>query len=190
MAIKIYTEPTEEPIAVDELTKRHLRLDDTVDDDLVAMYITAARKYCESFSGRVFITQTWDLYLDSFPDTDYIELPFPPLQSVTSVQYKPSTSSTLTTWASTNYIVDIVSQPGLIRLAYGISWPSTYDEPQAVQIRFICGYGLSSSVPAQFKQAIMLKLTDLFEHRGDEGFNENIERAVEALLWSDRIVPV
>ena len=33
-----------------------------------------------------------------------------------------------------------------------------------------------------------LKVADLYEHRGgDEGFDKNIDDAMESLLWPDRI---
>jgi uncharacterized phiE125 gp8 family phage protein len=192
MAYKIYTQPTEEPIDLDE-AKKHLIMEDDEarDDDLLYAYIQAARRHCESFLGRALITQTWDLYLDAFPDGD-IAIPLPPLQSVTHVKYK-DTAGTLQTLAASTYIVDTVSTPGRIALAYGQSWPSTYSEIQAVQIRFVCGYGLASAVPQNIKHAILLKLTGLYENRGDSErtfVTDTLEQAIEALLWPERIVPI
>jgi uncharacterized phiE125 gp8 family phage protein len=161
----------------------------STEDTYLASLITAARKHCEYFLGRSLITQTWDLYLDSFPNEEYIEIPYPPLQSVTTLKYK-DTAGALQTWAATNYIVDIITEPGRISLAYGISWPSTYAEIQAVQIRFVAGYGLAVSVQKHIKQAILMKLTDLYEHRGDMESSAEIDKTVEALLWADRIVPI
>jgi uncharacterized phiE125 gp8 family phage protein len=83
-----------------------------------------------------------------------------------------------------------MSEPGRIVLAYGKSWPSTYDEIQAVQIRFVCGYATAADVPAEIKLAILLKVAQLYEHRGDEVPDPNIENAIENSLWPDRIVPI
>jgi uncharacterized phiE125 gp8 family phage protein len=191
MALKIYAAPTEEPVFVDDATKLHLRAESDIDDDLIALYIQAARIFCEDYHGRKYITQTWDLYLDAFPCGDII-LPYPPLQSVTHVKYK-DTAGVLQTWAATNYVVDSISEPGRISLAYGISYPSTLDEIQSVQIRYVCGYGLASSVPMHAKQAILLKLADLYENRGDaeRAFVTNIkDDAIHSLLGADRIWPV
>lgn len=193
MSLKIYTEPAEEPIELDDITRKHLRIDDELEDTLIAAYITAARRHAENFLGRALITQTWELFLDEFPATDYIELPMPPLQSVTHIQYKATdygTTAALTTWAATNYVVDTRSVLPRISLAYGISWPTTYAEIQAVQIRYVCGYGLATLVPAHIKQAIMLKLADLYEHRGEGNMSGVSDAAFEAMLGSDRIVPV
>jgi uncharacterized phiE125 gp8 family phage protein len=193
MPSKIYAQPSSEPISLEE-AKLHLRVDtdDTSEDALLYGYIAAARRHCEGFLGRALITQTWDFYLDSFPRAGYIELPFPPLQSVTTLKYKDAAGA-LQTWAATNYVVDTVGEPGRVSLAYGISWPSTYDEIQAVQIRFVCGYGNAGSVPPNMKNAILLKISDLYENRGDaeRAFVTNtLEQAIESLLWQDRIVPI
>jgi uncharacterized phiE125 gp8 family phage protein len=195
MPSKIYAQPAVEPITLEE-AKLHLRIenDDTHEDSLIYALIAAACRHCENFLGRALITQTWDFYADSFPldGCSYLELPYPPLASVATVKYK-DTAGTLQTWDAANYIVDTISEPGRIALAYGVLWPSTYDEIQAVQIRFVAGYGLAGSVPQQIKNAILLKLTDLYENRGDaeRAFVTNtLEQAIEALLWSERIVPL
>jgi uncharacterized phiE125 gp8 family phage protein len=157
------------------------------EDEDIARYIKVARRYCENFQHRAFITQTWDLYLDQFPCELEIRIPMPPLQSVTWLKYKDM-AGILQTWPASNYIVDTVSEPGRIVLANGKSWPTTYDEIQAVQIRFVCGYGDSAAdVPEEIGQAILLKVADLYEHRGDEAADPNIERALESLLWPERV---
>jgi uncharacterized phiE125 gp8 family phage protein len=160
------------------------------EDNDILRYIKAARRYCERFQNRAFITQTWDLYLDGFPAGNQIEIPLPPLQSVTWLKYKDA-AGILQTWDASNYIVDAVSEPGRIVLANGKSWPATYEEIQAVQIRFVCGYGDSAAdVPEEARQAILLKIADLYEHRGDEAADPNIDRAIENLLWPERLISI
>lgn len=161
------------------------------DDDLVTRHIKTARVEVENFLNRALITQTWDMYLEGFPGNGEILVPRPPLQSVTHVKYK-DTAGVLQTWGTANYIVDTMSddQQGRIALAYGISWPSTYAEIQAVQIRFVAGYGVAANVPDKFKDAILLKVADLYQNRGDRETSRRIDEAVEALLWYDRVVPI
>ena len=109
------------------------------------------------------------------------------MQSVTFIKYKDS-AGVLQTLAASDYVVDAYSEPGLIFLAYGKSWPSAYPEANAVQIRFAAGYGAASAVPQEAKHAILLKVADLYEHRrGDEGIGKSFNEAVESLLWPDRI---
>jgi len=84
MALMISIHPTEEPIELSE-AKTHLRVEIDDDDGLIQGMIKAARENCEAVTHRALITQTWKYYLDKWPDKDYIELPLPPLQSVSSL---------------------------------------------------------------------------------------------------------
>lgn len=58
-----------------------LRAPVSLEDTLLTGFITAARKYCEGYQNRAYITQTWELILDAFPDS-VIQVPLPPLQFV------------------------------------------------------------------------------------------------------------
>lgn len=188
MPLKLVTPPAEEPVSLEE-AKSHLRLEGVDDDAYVAVLIAAARRRCEAYQSRAYITQTWDLYLDGFPAGD-IRIPIAPLESVVSVKYK-DTAGSMQTLDPSCYVVDTASEPGRISPACGQSWPSTYGEINAVEIRFVAGYGAAADVPEHIRQAILMTVGDLYEHRGgEEGVDRDIERAVEALLWPDRIVPV
>jgi uncharacterized phiE125 gp8 family phage protein len=181
--IKLITPPAEEPISLQE-ARAHLRLDD--EEEYVAGLITASRRHCEGFQGRAYITQTWDLYLHAFP-SELIKVPKPPLQSVAFIKYRDS-AGVVRTLESSEYLVDSFSEPGLIGRSYGRSWPATYPEINSVQIRFVAGYGSAANVPQEIKQAILLKVADLYEHRGgDEGIDKAINEAIESLLWPDRV---
>jgi uncharacterized phiE125 gp8 family phage protein len=180
---KLIEQPAEEPVSLAE-ARSHLRIENG-EDDYISGLITAARRYCETFQRRAYITQTWDLYLNRFPP-GCIKIPVPPFQSVTFIKYKDVTG-VLRTFESSEYLLDSFSEPGLICLAYGKSWPATYPEINSVQIRFVAGYGTAADVPQEIKEAILLKVADLYEHRGDEGFDQNVNEAIESLLWPDRI---
>lgn len=159
----------------------------SVEDTLLTRLITAARKYCENFQNRAYITQTWYLWLDKWPE--YLEIPSPPLISVTSIKYY-DTANTEATVTASDYYVDTNSEPGEIHLAYGKSWPSaTLREKNGICVEFICGYGAAStSVPATVIQAILLLLSHWYENR--EALSEkplfSIPMAVDSLLWMDR----
>lgn len=58
----------------------------SIEDDLLNAIITAARENVEDITRRALITQTWDYYLDSWPGTDFIKLPFGNLQNVPATQ--------------------------------------------------------------------------------------------------------
>lgn len=136
MKTKLITAPYAEPIHLDE-AKGHLLVTGTDQDALISNLITAARSDCEDFTGRQLVLATYDLYLDYFPDE--IEIPHAPLVSVTSISYE-DTAGTTQTVTSSDYVVDTVSEPGIITLAYGESWPSTYAEANAIRVRYVAGY--------------------------------------------------
>lgn len=163
---KIITVPAAEPVTLTE-ARAHLRIDDTTEDTLITTLITLAREYVEARSGRAIITQTWEQYLDEFPAVDYVELKYPKLQSITSVKYY-DVDNVEQTWTSTNYDVDIISEPGYFKIvSTGTSgWPTTYDRPNAVTIRYVCGYGAASTnVPEIVRAAIKLLISHFFENR-------------------------
>lgn len=83
MRLNLKTAPTVEPISLDE-AKLHLKIDGSDDNTLISALIETARKLVESETKRGFITQTWQMYLDSVPAE--IRIPKPPLQSIESIK--------------------------------------------------------------------------------------------------------
>jgi uncharacterized phiE125 gp8 family phage protein len=141
-----------EPVSLTDL-KAYLRVDHSSDDTELGYVLTTARQTVERDTGRSLITQTWVLRLDEWP-TKYIELYRPPIQSVTSITYLDSNGATQT-WASTNYVVDIYSRPGLVRLAYGCDWPSIRGDERGIVVTYVAGYGAAgTAVPADLRQAV------------------------------------
>ena len=59
----------------------------TAEDNFLTAIRLASKNYLERVLGRRLITQTWDYFLDEWPEGDEIELPYPPLQhyAVTTV---------------------------------------------------------------------------------------------------------
>jgi uncharacterized phiE125 gp8 family phage protein len=141
----------EEPVTMEE-AKTHLKVALAfIDDDAyITGLISAARFEAERFSRRVFLTQTWEQYLDSFPgrhggeynsnrERFYISVLKPRLQSIVSIQYLDQ-SGALQTLATSSYVIDSGSEPGRIAPASGVPWPATSHLPKAVTIRLIGGW--------------------------------------------------
>lgn len=162
MGKTLYTAPAAEPVTLAE-AKLHCKVDTTDDDTLVTSLITAARLQAEHQTGRVLVTQTWDVTLDEFPD-DSIELPCPPLQSVTSITYLDAAGASQTL-ASTEYQVIINELVGRIVPAYGKSWPVTLAQPAAITVRLVAGYGLAAAVPAGIKAWMLIAIATLYAQR-------------------------
>lgn len=138
------------------------------EDAETARWITAARREAERISLRAFVSQTWRLLLDSFPCEGEIELPLPPLSSVTAITYLDENGDSQTVDADT-YVVDASGAKGRVYLKYGESWPTTYCQPNAVQIEFVAGYGEPADVPEDFKSWILLNIGDRNENRESQG---------------------
>ncbi len=141
----------------------------TADPELVA-WITAARQFCETYTHRAFITQTWDLQLDGFPfafDAP-IWIPKAPLLSVTSITYV-DTNGVAQTWDPTLYTVDAPAGPwarqGRIVPAYFQIYPVTRQVPTAATVRFVAGYGAAAAVPAPIKAAQKLLIGNWWMNR-------------------------
>lgn len=180
--------PTTEPLTLSE-AKAHLRVDHPSEDTLIAALVQAAREYVEAFTHRALITQTWKLTIERFPSGDYIELPKAPLISVGSVQYI-DTAGAQQTLATSVYDADTTCTPGVVRLKYDQSWPSTRDVWNAVEITFDAGYGAASAVPEPIKSAIRLLVGHLYANRESTvsgTINSEVRYAHEALLMPYRV---
>lgn len=166
MNLVLVTGPALEPLTLAEAKKQCKAEDFTDDDALIQAMIVAARQWAEGETRRALLQQTWRLTLDEFPaDCEAIELPPPPLLSVTSVTYVDGAGATQTL-ATTEYTVDTDAFVGRVFLKYGKTWPATRDEPNAVTITFRAGYGtVAGSVPQAIRSAILLQVADLYEHR-------------------------
>lgn len=158
----VTTPPAAEPLSLTE-AKLHLREPSAADDALVTALIAAARSQVENYVHRALITQTRELKLDCFPAC--IELPFPPVASVTSVKYTDLNGAEQTV-AGGDLDTDVNSSPGRVQPAYGSTWPSTRPGFNAVRVRYVCGYGAAGSdVPEPLRYAMRLLLAHLYENR-------------------------
>lgn len=161
MPVKLITAPTKEPVTLQE-AKDHLRVAADDDDSIISEQIVSARMWVEGYLRRALFTQTWELYLNEFPDC--IELPYPPLQSVTWVKYIDS-DGVEQTLATTEYSVHDQNEPALIVEAYSKTWPSIRDELNAVAVRYDAGWDNVANIPSPIKAAILLLIGHLYEHR-------------------------
>jgi len=188
--IKITTAPATEPVTETE-AKLHCRVDHATEDAIFTRLIEVARIQCEAISGRAFITRTLTAYLDYWPGWCF-ELPYPPLASITSIKYYDDAGSAAATIDSSNYIVDVNSEPGRVAFVSGYPPPSvSLREINGVEIIYTAGYGNAAAVPDQYKQAMLLLIGHLYENRESVVVQQGIglvqvPQAVEWLLLTDR----
>jgi len=136
MIVSPYLSPVANPVSLVEM-KLHLRVDNSTDDSLISTLINAATEWCEKYEGQSYMMRSYKVYLDHF--VNEMILPFPPLISVSSVQYYDS-SGDLQTLSTDYYTVDTDSFPGRAYLTFGQSWPATYTMPKSVIITYSTGY--------------------------------------------------
>ncbi len=165
-----------------------LRASVSLEDTLLAGFITAAREWCEGFQNRAYITQTWEGALDDWPDI--IDVPLPPLQLVDKIEYY-GTDGLLNLLAVTEYQVDPRGYKARITPVYGAHWPTLPLRPlSGIVVTFTTGYGtLASNVPERIRTAIKLLAGHLYEHREATDIKEvrEVAFAVKALLGLDRV---
>jgi uncharacterized phiE125 gp8 family phage protein len=166
MSLKLKTAPAEGAVTLVE-AKDYLRISDTQDDLQITSLIHALTERAELWTGRAWIDQSWTLWLDSFPFRDngfamQIEIPRPPLQSVTHLKTYDS-AGVGSVLSDSAYLVDSVSVPGRIVLQEGHSWPSGgLRSANAIEIEFTAGYGSASDVPSALREGILLWMKILF----------------------------
>lgn len=197
MALKLVEPPATEILTQDEV-KAALKIDyiagvGDAEGAFVARAISAARSWCEKKQGRRYITQTWEKYLDQWPDKRYIDL-VPGLQSVISVKYtdRDGVEHILD---PADYEVDAISLIGRVVLAPGKSWPSVQlRTANGICMRFKCGYGDDpASVPDEIKQAMLMLIAHWRQHPEavlTGSISKEIEFAVSALLRPEEVMRV
>ena len=161
------------PFGVDVIT-----IDESsVEDDLLNELIQLAREHVEDYTRRAILTQTWDLYLDRWPDGREIVLPYGNLQSVTSVKYKDSAGAETTLTATTDYLVETNGADcGQIVLPPNVSWPSgTLYPSNPINIRYVCGWEDVSDVPARIKGAVKRLCADMYANRGEAVIGASVQ---------------
>ncbi len=180
MSLTLFAAPSEEPLTLAE-AKDHLEEVATYKDDYITTLITVARQWAENHTRRALISQTWDLFLDGFPPWT-IEMPKPPLASVTTVKYT-DTDGVQQTLAASLYDVDINAERGRIEPALNQVWPVTRSVMNAVEIRFVAGYGAAADVPKKIKQAMLMLIGQLYDNREDTVTGTTVSKVPQSSEW-------
>lgn len=162
----LITERTSQAVTLAE-AKRHLKETTTENDIYIQDLIIAAQDKIEDEYDLSLTAQTWEMYLDEFPDGD-IEIHFWPIASITSVKYTDEDGNEQTV-TSTYYSTDLTQKPARIKPDVDYDWPDTQEVVKAVQVRFVTGWTSPDTIPGDIKQAILLIISDWFDNREDKG---------------------
>lgn len=186
MQFKVIIAVATEPVSLAEARLQcKVDADDTSHDTLLTSLCTAAREFAEHYTGRALAEQTLEAALDRFPCERYIDLPMPPVATITSIKYDDEAGAEQTL-STANYSLSAYGDSRRINLGPDADWPSTEaDAADAVRIRFVTGYGVSGgpALPKAAKAAMLLHVeleSPLNPHTPAE--REALERARNALL--------
>ncbi len=159
--------PASEPVTLAD-AKAHLRVIDTAEDSYILGLIALARTAAEEATGRAFVTQSWRLRLDAWPNArrvPVVDLPRPPLRAIDAVRTYDSAGAA-SVWDASGYDADTIGTPGRLMRKPGATWPAPGRFAAGIEIDFQAGYGaLGSDVPAPLRHAILLHVAHLYENR-------------------------
>lgn len=213
LRLVVTTGPAQLPVTLSQVKHRLGVGDDTTSDDAYLMQLVrAATEIGEKRTGRAFVTQTLTLWLDGWPkdatgreeiwegwrqgaETNLltprraIELPRPPLQSITSVSTFDD-SDTETTYASSNYFVDTATEPGRLVLRNSASAPAPTRAANGLKVVYTAGYGADpGDVPEGLREGVLRLASFFFENRGDCPEDEALRMAgAEVLFRTEKVM--
>lgn len=177
--LALVTEPASYPVSLADM-KDHLRVTHSLEDDLIAAYIASAVETAEEELNRPIVSQVWD---ESFqrPARD-VYLSKVPAVSLTSVTYYDADNVQQTAELS-DFILFGDDNYAFVR---SDNWPTAYDRPDAITIRYSAGY---STPPKAVNQALRLIVGSWYENRVDavEKSLREIPRAASHLLSLHRL---
>jgi Phage gp6-like head-tail connector protein len=186
-ALRVITPAPTEPVTLDQ-AKRHCRIDNDYDDDLVAMYLTSARAWAESWLNRALFTQklqfnvTWAPPPTATPLVPQslivfplnwpplvkrpIELPRAPTISVDGITWGPIDD--MQAADPDDYDTNLLVEPGYVAVK-----PQLLPRipQQSMSINYTSGYSDAdpSAIPAGILHGILFLTAFLYENRGDAG---------------------
>jgi len=200
------TKPSEDVVSLEDV-KNFLRIDFNDDDLFLISQIKMATNAAEKYLNSALVTRTLELSLDRLPEyeqnlreglwtgpymsfvKEYIDLPFSPVVSVTSIKTFNDNDDE-TTVPQSYYILDNYRKPARVVLRNGQTWPDATREVNSLIIRYEAGYGNASVVPEPIRLAILQMISYMYEHRGDQvnGQAPDMQQSTEALLQPYRIM--
>lgn len=159
MKVKVITAPAELPVTLAAAVIA-ARADGAGLDSEVEQAVRTYADEAEFQTQRAIISQTLQVTMPGF--FPVIELPRPNLISVVHVKFIDQAGQQQTLDPQ-DYTVDTQSEPGRLLPAPGKAWPATAARINAVEVRYIAGYGATSAdVPDSIKGFILRRVAEQF----------------------------
>jgi uncharacterized phiE125 gp8 family phage protein len=186
-ALRILDPPATLPVTLD-MAKRHCRIDNDYDDDLVTLYLTSATAWAESWLNRALFTQklqynvTWSPPPTATPLVPQslivfplnwpplvkrpIELPRAPTVSVEGITWGPIDN--MQAADPDDYDTNLLVEPGYIAVK-----PQLLPRipQQSMSINYTSGYSDAdpTKIPVGILHGVLFLTAFLYEQRGDAG---------------------
>lgn len=182
--VKVHAAPAVEPITLTE-AKAYMKVDYTNDDTLIEdVLIPSARQMVEKMLNKALITQTLKAYYTTFGKV--VDLPYSPVQSVSSVKRIQQNTTTTLTVDSDYYVQGLDQKFLLISSPYdlppGHSPTDSYKGAELL-VEYVAGYGTAASdVPAIIKEAIRKIVAFNYENRNEDEAGLEIPSSAKNLL--------
>ncbi|HEY9092839.1 head-tail connector protein [Parasphingorhabdus sp.] len=148
--------PEIEPVSLAQ-AKAQCRIEESDEDDLLALYIASARAHAEAYCGAVFAERSLVAHCDSF--ADMARLPFAPVNSVTSIEYI-DVAGAAQTLSVTIYELRADGLDTAIALKPGAVWPGI--QPGS---RITLTASVGTVPPKDVLHAMLLFIADSFDRR-------------------------
>lgn len=138
--IQVITDLVSEPVTVQEV-KDYLRINNNQENTLIGELITSARERLEGFTGRAFGTKTLKVRYEEL--NGWVELPYSPIQSITSVVNDAGDAVSYDTKGLEVIQLEAFTSGGCI-------------------VEYECGY---TTLPKALKEAILKEVSTAYENR-------------------------
>jgi hypothetical protein len=181
-SIRVVTGPASLAVSLADM-KLYLAVESTADDALITDFIEVATESVKQYIRQSVMQETLELTMDGFaPYQDdallalgpgvhtahygslvslgnEFDLPFSPIQSVTSITtYNRANTSAV--FDASNYNADL--QSGRVYLNEGVTWPDNLRDREAVKVEFVAGW---TAIPKPVLQAIKQMVSIMYECR-------------------------
>ena len=143
--------------------KTYLKVDISDDDTLIDNLVSSATESAQEYTNRFFTNTTLIQYGTTFADLE--NLLKSTVSSITHIKYYDSDNSQQTL-ASSVYALIPAIEPSVISLKVNQSYPSIADRTDAVECKYVVGYGSASTdVPNAIIEAIYLTIGHWYQNR-------------------------
>jgi uncharacterized phiE125 gp8 family phage protein len=169
----------EEAVTLDE-ARNHLRITHFNEDNLIFSLIVAARQWAETYSEKAIVEQTVTAYYEQLASV--MRLPLGNSSSLTKVDYLDPTggAQSLTTGV-------ILTKGTPSKLVFVDTPPDSKKQVDSVEVVYQAGYA-DGYVPERIKQAILLLVADMYEHREMQIVGQRFDQnaTIDRLLFPTR----